>query len=328
MKPPRILLADDYPAMLEAISAVLAPHYEIVGTVADGRALVEAALRLKPDLIVVDITMPLLSGIEAAVRIKKSLPDMRLLFVTMHASSAYVKAALEVGGTGYVVKSTMREELLDAVQSVLNGRIYVSSSLSAEHPGQFQDPATMDPRTARILSHPARHAHIVYPYTDDRSLVSKVSYFASNGLKRSGAVILITTEAHRYAIKRYLKAAWKVDALEASGQLFFFDAAETMGRFMANDNPDPRLFEACLRPSIEHAQRNERTGLKREAWLFGEMVDLLWPVNSAAAELLEELGNKVIKEYSIKILCAYSVGGPGRGPLSEALIKAHTHVIA
>ena len=327
MKRPRILLADDHALMLEEISAILAPHYEIVGIVADGRALVEAALRLRPDLIIVDITMPLLNGIDAAAQIKESLPGMKLLFVTMHSRAVYIEAAFEAGGAGYVLKSGIREELLDAVQSVLNGRIYVSPNLSTKHLKWFQhEPVTMDPGTARILESHC-HAHIVYPYSDDRSLVSKVVYFVSNGLGRNGAVILVTTAAHRDAIRRSLKAKWKLEPLEASGQLAFFDAAETMGRFMVNDNPDPKLFEASFRPAIEHAQRDERTGLKREVWLFGEMVDLLWPVNSAAAERLEELGNKLVQEYSIRILCAYSVSGPGRGPLSEALIKAHTHVV-
>lgn len=138
MKHPRILLADDHALMLGDIRAILAPHYEIIEAVTDGRALVEAALRLRPDLIISDITMPLLSGLEAAVQIKKSLPEMRLLFVTMHSDSAYAKAALKVG-TGYVVKSGIREELLEAAQSVLRGRIYVSPSLPAEHRGRFQD---------------------------------------------------------------------------------------------------------------------------------------------------------------------------------------------
>jgi DNA-binding NarL/FixJ family response regulator len=119
--------------VLEDIRSVIAANCEIVETVADGRALVEAALRLKPDLIVVDITMPLLNGIEAAVQIKKSLPGIKLLFVTMHASTAYVKAAFEAGGTGYVLKSGLRDELPDAVQSVLGGRTYVSPSLSTEY---------------------------------------------------------------------------------------------------------------------------------------------------------------------------------------------------
>ncbi len=137
---PRVLLADDHPGALEEIRSVLAPNCEILETVADGRALVEAALRLKPDLIVTDITMPLLNGIEAAVEIKKSLPGMKLLFVTMHASTAYLKAAFEAGGTGYVLKSGLRDELPDAVQSVLGGRNHVSPGLLTEDPEWFQDP--------------------------------------------------------------------------------------------------------------------------------------------------------------------------------------------
>jgi len=141
MKRPQILLADDYPPTLEGMCVVLAPHYEVVGTVEDGRPLVEAALRLKPDLIIADITMPHLSGIDAARQIKASLPGIKLLFFTMHSSSAYVSAAFEAGGTGYVLKSGTREELLEAVQSVLNGRIYVSPSLSTDHRERFQNPA-------------------------------------------------------------------------------------------------------------------------------------------------------------------------------------------
>ncbi len=140
MKRPRVLLADDHPMVLEEIRSVLAPNCEIVETVADGRALVEAALRLKPDLIVVDVTMPLLNGIDAAVQIRKRLPEMKLLFVTMHSSTAYLEAAFEAGGSGYVLKSGLRDELPGAVQSVLGGRTYVSNDLSAEYSERLQDP--------------------------------------------------------------------------------------------------------------------------------------------------------------------------------------------
>jgi DNA-binding NarL/FixJ family response regulator len=134
-------LADDHPAVLEEIRSVLALNYEIVETVADGRALVEAALRSKPDLIVLDITMPLLNGIEAAVQIKKSLPEMKLLFVTMHSSTAYIKAAFEAGGTGYVLKSGLRDWLPDAVRCVLGGRTYISHGLSTEYSQRLRDSA-------------------------------------------------------------------------------------------------------------------------------------------------------------------------------------------
>jgi DNA-binding NarL/FixJ family response regulator len=108
--------------------------------VADGRALVEAALRLRPDLIILDITMPLLNGIDASVQIRKSLPEVKLLFVTMHASPAYLEAALNAGGTGYILKSAAREELPDAIRSVLKGGIYVTPSLLGEHLERYNDP--------------------------------------------------------------------------------------------------------------------------------------------------------------------------------------------
>jgi DNA-binding NarL/FixJ family response regulator len=84
--------------------------------------------------------MPLLNGIDAAVQIKRSLPETKLLFVTMHVNPAYLEAALDAGGTGYVLKSAARRELLEAVDSVLKGRIYITPSLSGEHLERFRDP--------------------------------------------------------------------------------------------------------------------------------------------------------------------------------------------
>jgi DNA-binding NarL/FixJ family response regulator len=141
MKRPRILLADDHTLMLERMRALLAPRYEIAGSVADGQTLVEESLHIKPDLIVLDITMPCLNGIDAAIQIKASMPGIKLLFVTIHSSPAYVRAALAAGGTGYVLKSAMHEELLDAVQDVLSGRIYVSPDLSTGLE-RFQQPVS------------------------------------------------------------------------------------------------------------------------------------------------------------------------------------------
>ena len=115
----------------------------------DGRTLVEAALRIRPGLIVSDITVTHLSGIDAAIQIKASQPGIKLLFVSAHSSSAYVRAAFEAGGTGYVLKSDALEELLDAVQSVLKGRIYISSGLWAELLGKLQHPADATSRLSK-----------------------------------------------------------------------------------------------------------------------------------------------------------------------------------
>ena len=129
MKQARILLADDFAATRESLQAILAPHFEIAAIVANGRDLVEAALRLKPDLIILDVTMPLLNGIRAARQIRKSLPETKLLFVTMHTSSAYMQAAFDAGGAGYLVKSSAREEILAAVVKVLEGETYITPNL-------------------------------------------------------------------------------------------------------------------------------------------------------------------------------------------------------
>jgi len=188
--------------------------------------------------------------------------------------------------------------------------------------------SVMDSRTASILANPPYHSHVVYHYTDDRHLVDTVGFYTASGLDRDGAVILIATEAHRSAIKRYLKSDGHVEVLEASGQLSILDAAGVMSTFMVDGNPDPKLFKAEIRTLIEQVSRDRRTGRNREVRVFGEMVSLLWPINSPAAEQLEELGNEIIEEYSIPILCAYSLNGPGRSQLPESLIKAHSHSIA
>ena len=204
MKRPRILLADDHVLTLEGIRAVLAPHYEIAGSVADGRALVEAALRLKPDLIVVDITMPNLSGILAARQIKKSLPGIKLLFATMHSSSAYVRAALEAGGTGYVLKSAVREELLDAVQSVLRGRIYVSPGLSTGHLERFRHPVTVTPglskrerETLQLIAEGRTAEEIARAMNIS---IKTVAFHRGNIKKKLG--LQTTPELTKYAIER------------------------------------------------------------------------------------------------------------------------------
>ena len=126
----RILLGDDHPLVLEGGQGLLAERYDIVGLEEDGRALVEAALRLKPDLVILDISMPLLSGVEAARRIRASLPKVKLLFLTMHAERTYLQAAFEAGADGYLLKSAARGELVGAAQKVLEGQTYISGELS------------------------------------------------------------------------------------------------------------------------------------------------------------------------------------------------------
>jgi DNA-binding NarL/FixJ family response regulator len=184
-------LADDHPLTLEGIRAVVEPHHEILGAVSDGRALVEAALRLQPDVIILDITMPLLNGIDAAIQIKKSLAEIKLLFVTMHVNPAYLEVALNAGATGYVLKSSAGEELLQAIQSVLNGRIYVTPRLSSEHLERFQDPA----RAAATLRLSTREREVLRLIAEGRA-AKELAHVLNISIK--------TVEFHRDNIKKKL----------------------------------------------------------------------------------------------------------------------------
>ena len=123
---PRVLLADDHPALLEATTALLMPVFEVVGTAVDGASLVSEALRLCPDVIVADITMPILSGIEAAHRLQEVALSARFVFLTIHSEEQFVEACMAEGALGYVVKSHMKVHLIPAIQAALAGESYIS----------------------------------------------------------------------------------------------------------------------------------------------------------------------------------------------------------
>jgi DNA-binding NarL/FixJ family response regulator len=132
MKRSRVLLADDHVLILEGLRKILEPYHEVVGAVSDGRSLVDSALRLKPDLIVLDVTMPFLTGVDAARQIHKRLPRTKLLFLTVHANPAYLREAWSAGATGYILKSSTREQILDAVTKALAGQSYISPGIVGE----------------------------------------------------------------------------------------------------------------------------------------------------------------------------------------------------
>ena len=123
---PRVLLADDHPALLEATTALLTPAFDIVGTAVDGASLVSEALRLCPDVIVADITMPILSGIEAAHRLHEAALGAKFVFLTIHSEEPFVEACLAEGALGYVVKSHMKAHLIAAIRAALIGESYIS----------------------------------------------------------------------------------------------------------------------------------------------------------------------------------------------------------
>jgi DNA-binding NarL/FixJ family response regulator len=123
---PRIFLADDHDEFLEAEIALLLPHFDIIGVANDGASLVSDVQRLNPDVVIVDITMPLMNGVDAVHKLIKSGSTAKFVFLTINTGEEFVKACQEVGARGYVWKSRMKNHLIPAINSVLEDKTYVS----------------------------------------------------------------------------------------------------------------------------------------------------------------------------------------------------------
>jgi DNA-binding NarL/FixJ family response regulator len=122
---PRIFLADDHPVLLKATTTLLELMFNIVRNATDGATLVSEVLRLQPELIVVDITMPVLSGIDAAHRLRESAPSVKTVFLTVHSEQQFLEARAEEGALGYVLKSHMKVHLIPAIRATLDGQAYI-----------------------------------------------------------------------------------------------------------------------------------------------------------------------------------------------------------
>lgn len=127
---PRVLMADDHSIFLAGVRKLIEDQCEVVGTVEDGRALLEAAERLKPELILLDISMPLLNGLEASRHLKKMLPETKLLFLTMHASPRYATEAFKAGAHGFLLKQSAASELPQAITVLMQGKHYLTPSIA------------------------------------------------------------------------------------------------------------------------------------------------------------------------------------------------------
>ncbi len=158
MTRPRIILADDHRMLAEAFVKLLAADYDILDTVANGRDLVEAVKRHKPDLVIVDIAMPLLNGLDAGRQIKLALPDVKVIFLTVNEDPQLVAEAFRCGASGYVLKNCAVSELIEAVEQALRGNFYVTPLITEgmvnsllNGPGDGNAPANLTPRQREVL---------------------------------------------------------------------------------------------------------------------------------------------------------------------------------
>ena len=150
MKRPRVVLADDHPLMMAALRNLLEPDYEIVGTFADGHALVEGAPKLNPNAIVLDIGMPTLNGLSAGERLKKLMPSVKLVYLTQNIDQDMAREAFQLGASAYVIKSSAASDIVRALQEALRGGSYVTPILTKGMVGSVIKNFKQEKRTNRL----------------------------------------------------------------------------------------------------------------------------------------------------------------------------------
>jgi DNA-binding NarL/FixJ family response regulator len=189
---PRVLLADDHALLLGAFEKLLAPECDIVGQVCDGRALVAVASDLKPDVIVLDIGMPLLNGLEAGRQIKQTMRDVKLVFLTMNEDSDLAAEAFRAGASAYLLKRSAASELMVAIREVMQGRSYITPLVTQGLVGALLN---VDQRNASYTLTP-RQREVLQLLAEGRSM------------KEVAAVLNLTARTvafHKYRMMEQLK---------------------------------------------------------------------------------------------------------------------------
>jgi len=194
MKKPRILLADDHKIVLEGLRGILDPEFEIVGAVEDGRALVAEAQRLKPDVVVADISMPGLNGMDATRRIKKMDPHIKIVFLTMHSEASYAASGFDAGASGFVLKHSAPQELITAIREAMRGHTYVTPMIAGELISSFKSSIPCPAGSSAVLS--PRQREVLQLLAEGKAT------------KEIGALLDISTrtvEFHKYRMMEQLR---------------------------------------------------------------------------------------------------------------------------
>lgn len=308
-----ILLVDDFAPWRHYVSTTLQrqPGFRIIDEASDGVEAVQKAQQLKPDLILMDVGLPLLNGIQAARRIREVSPSSKILFLTENRSLDVADEVLRIGATAYVVKSDAARQLLPAVEAVLQGRKFLSSSLTAQHrtdPNPSVVPAggaVLEPAPPKIE---IASSHKVGFYYDDQHLLDDATRFIGSALKNGDAAVVVVTDSHRDSLLPKLQAyGLDIRAAIEQGRYIALDAASAFSTFMVNGTPDSARFMTTLGQLILTAANAAKSPQPRVV-VFGEGVGLLCEQGNAQAAIqVEKMCDQLIKTYVVDILCAYSL---------------------
>jgi DNA-binding NarL/FixJ family response regulator len=286
----RILVADDFEGWRRQVRLLLQPRPEwrVVAEASDGSEAIRKAEKLKPDLIVLDIGLPRLNGIEAARRIRQLSPSSKIVFLSLYNSPDVVQAALSTGALGYVRKADARSELLPAVDAALRGKQFVSGSIKG-----FTDTS-------------APHRHELLMFSDDTVLLDSFTRFIAAALKTDNAAIALVTKSHQENLRQRLKAEGvDTDGAIQQGTFILLDVADTLATLLVDGLPDPVRFFEDFSGLIKEAAKAAKAEHPRVVFC-GECLGRLWAEGKTDAAIRLEQGcDELVKTHEVDILCAY-----------------------
>lgn len=305
----RVLVVDDFAPWRQFSCSILRKAgIQVIGEASDGFEGVQKAKEQQPDLILLDICLPRLSGMEVGKEVRKHAPRAKILFVSQETSTDFVREALSLGALGYVYKLNAGTELLFAIETVLAGGRYLSNSLKDY---QMEESTNFH-----------AHRHEILFFTDDEILVNGFAHFVGSALNAGNPAIVLATESHRESLlQRLNEHGVEVDAAIQKGTYISLDAAEDL---------DPERFVEIVRTVIEAASKGRKTRHPRIAFC-GERAGRLWAHGKREAAIqLERFCDDLITNYDIDILCGYpfsSVAAYQSKELFNAVYATHSQFI-
>jgi DNA-binding NarL/FixJ family response regulator len=308
------LIVEDFENLRRFILLTLQQRaeFQIIYQASDGLEGVQQAEHLQPDLIVLDIGLPKLNGLEAARRIRKISPSSKILFLTQESSAEVVQEAVSLGAHGYVLKADLGHDLITAVDAILQGKRFISSNIG--------------PRASeRDHKHPV---HEVAAYKDDATLVDDFVRFIEAALRIGNSAIVIATECHRAAILQALHARWDIAAAIREGSFISLDASDTISTFMVNDLPDSVKVSKGVGDLVSRAAKVAKCERPRVA-ACGEMGPVLLASGKGEAAIqLERLTHEIAKNCDVNILCGYMQKDvqAGNSKIFEKICAEHTAI--
>ena len=285
---PRVLVADDHPQVLESVSTLLSTDFDVVATATHGLQAVELALRLQPDVVVLDIAMPEFDGFQAAHALRQHRSPAKLVFLTMHRTDEFVSAAMSAGGHGYVLKSRIYSDLASAIDHAFDGRRFVPflTSLSTLVGGQ----------------------HAVQFHMNDRFFLDEVSRFVGAALRLGEPVVVIACEATRDGLVERLQAQeLDLDRLMSRGQFVTHDSAMALARVMHGGRPNRDVLAEMV-DGLERSRIATADAPGRRLKIVGEInVSLFQSGDVEAAMEIERIWDDLTSGLPFFTVCSYPV---------------------